>query len=100
MSISPPDRSTDVDTASCNTCRAVCCRLQVLLFDDQDVPKVMTEISEWGGVVMSRLSDGWCAALDRATFRCTIYDRRPQLCRSYLMGGSDCIDERRLNDGV
>ena len=27
--------------------------------------------------------------------RCTIYERRPGVCRDYLMGGLECIAERR-----
>ena len=56
----------------------------------------MTEWSEWGGQVMRRGDDGWCVALDRETMRCTIYVHRPQVCRDYEMGGSECIDERGL----
>ena len=48
----------------------------------------------WGGEVMARLEDGWCAALDRATMRCTIYAQRPGVCRDYPAGGDDCLTER------
>ena len=48
----------------------------------------------WGGTVMRRLDDGWCAALDRNTMRCSIYERRPHLCREYPEGGDDCLVER------
>ena len=43
---------------------------------------------------MARLDDGWCAALDRDTMLCGVYDRRPAVCRDYPVGGSDCIVER------
>ncbi|MGS0467729.1 YkgJ family cysteine cluster protein [Cobetia marina] len=46
---------------------------------------------------MRRLDDGWCAAVDRETLMCTIYDRRPQLCRDYEMGSPECEDERKEN---
>ena len=78
---------------SCDNCEAVCCRLQVLLIGDNDVPEAMTEWSDWGQV-MQRRDDGWCTALDRTTMRCTIYEQRPQVCRDYDMGGPECIDER------
>lgn len=48
----------------------------------------MTKWSEWGGQVMRREEDGWCVALDHGTMRCTIYVRRPQICRDYTMGGN------------
>jgi Fe-S-cluster containining protein len=82
---------------SCDNCRAVCCRLQVLLIGDNDVPESMIEWSDWGGQVMRREADGWCTALDRDTMRCSIYSRRPQLCRDYAMGGSECIAERAIH---
>lgn len=78
----------------CNTCQACCCRLEVLLFSDTGVPGRYIAIDKWGGMTMLRLDDGWCAALDRNTMTCRIYDRRPLVCREFEMGGHDCIVER------
>lgn len=86
------------DSISCERCRAVCCRLQVLLIGDSAVPPSMEAQSDWGGAVMRREADGWCTALDRRSMRCTIYAQRPQVCRDYEMGGSECVEERRLAD--
>lgn len=61
---------------------------------DDDIPMRLITEDQWGGWVMRRLDDGWCAALDRNTMRCAIYERRPIVCRDYQMGGSDCIGER------
>ncbi len=61
---------------------------------DDDVPSRLTAEDEWGGTVMRRLDDGWCAALDRNTMLCTIYGRRPDVCREFAMGGSACVEER------
>ncbi len=91
-------RPVAIPDIQCSTCKALCCRLQVLLIDDNDVPGHLIEWSEWGGQVMRRLADGWCAALDRFTLRCTIYAQRPQICRDYEMGGSECLDERCRNE--
>ena len=86
----------DIDPAiTCASCAAICCRLEVILMGDDDVPARFTAEDRWGGTVMARLDDGWCAALDRNTMLCTIYERRPDVCRDYAMGGSDCIVERR-----
>ena len=41
--------------------------------DDPDVPLYFTEWNEHGALVMQRLDDGWCSALDRNTMLCTIY---------------------------
>lgn len=72
---------------------------------EDDVPLHLTAADRWGGQVMARLDDGWCAALERDTMRCGIYQRRPAVCRDYEMGGSDCIAERSnlahlSNDGI
>jgi len=61
---------------------------------DDDVPLELTEVDRWGGRIMGRLEDGWCAALDRGTMLCRVYERRPAICREYQVGGSDCIAER------
>lgn len=79
---------------SCANCEACCCRLEVLLMGDDDVPPRFIAEDAWGGTVMRRLDDGWCAALDRNTMRCTIYERRPDVCREFAMGDSACIEER------
>ena len=50
---------------------------------DDNVPAEFCEKDRWGGEVMKRLGDGWCAALDRRTLMCTIYARRPGVCREY-----------------
>ena len=80
--------------ASCSTCRASCCRLEVMLVTDTGVPERFVAVDEHGGMTMARLDDGWCAALDRATMSCTIYDRRPLICREFEMGGWECLAER------
>jgi Fe-S-cluster containining protein len=65
-----------------------------MLMSEDDVPARLMQEDRWGGRVMKRLEDGWCAALERETMRCSIYARRPVICRDYEMGGSDCIEER------
>lgn len=85
---------TDSPVVSCATCKACCCRLEVMLMGEDDIPRELTEQDRWGGWVMARLADGWCAALDRDTMLCTIYERRPMICRDYQVGDSDCLMER------
>jgi uncharacterized protein len=79
---------------TCQACRACCCTLEVMLMAEDDVPAGLTREDPWGGHVMARLADGWCAALDRESMRCRIYERRPALCRDFPVGGSDCVGER------
>ena len=83
-----------ISAVTCAACRACCCRLEVILMGEDDVPRRYTRTDRWGGQVMARLDDGWCAALDRETMRCQIYARRPGVCRDYAMGGDDCLVER------
>lgn len=85
---------------TCANCQACCCRLEVMLISDTGVPECYIDTDPWGGKVMARLDDGWCAALDRETLMCTIYDNRPSICREFKMGEDECIAERKehLND--
>lgn len=50
-----------------------------------------------------RIDDGRCAALlvdvERGTFACGIYEKRPDVCRSLDRGTSICVDERRAKAG-
>lgn len=79
---------------TCSTCRANCCRLEVMLITDTGVPERYIAEDKWGGMTMARLDDGWCAALDRDTMLCTIYESRPWICREFEMGGYECLAER------
>jgi len=81
-------------SVTCASCKACCCRLEVMLMSEDDVPAHLTAEDRSGVRTMARLDDGWCAALDRETLLCRIYDRRPQICRDYEMGGSECLAER------
>lgn len=90
-----PHRQLPDDDVSCSTCAACCCRLEVMLLGDTGVPWRFIDEDDWGGQVMRRLDDGWCAALDRDSMRCTIYDRRPMICREFELGSEDCLEERK-----
>jgi len=65
-----------------------------MLISDTGVPERFIDSDRWGGEVMARLEDGWCAALDRDTMMCTIYEQRPLICREFEMGSYDCVDQR------
>lgn len=67
-----------------------------MLITDTGVPERFIATDEWGGMTMARLNDGWCAALDRDTMRCTIYPVRPLICREFAVGSAECIEERVL----
>lgn len=87
---------TNLPTAqiTCASCQACCCRLEVMLISETGVPARFISTDAWGGEVMHRLADGWCAALDRDTLLCTIYEVRPWVCREFATGSHECISER------
>ena len=92
------DSTTRSDTeVTCASCEACCCRLEVMLISDTGVPDNYIEIDKWGGMIMARLEDGWCSALDRISMNCMIYQNRPKICRELKMGGEECLAERAAN---
>ena len=78
-----------VNVPSCAGC-GVCCHLLVeLLPGDDQVPEEY--VVEHSGVrCMDQHGDGACVALDPETRLCTIYDQRPQTCRTFERGGELC----------
>jgi len=49
-----------------------------------------------GNQAYMRMTDGHCAALviDGARFVCSVYERRPQICRDLARGSGECAGER------
>lgn len=88
------------DEISCANCRASCCRLEVMIISDTGVPEEHIAVDHWGGETMRRLADGWCSAIDRETFMCTIYENRPWICREFAMGSYECREERAATQVV
>src|SRR5690554_5715859 len=82
------------ESVSCATCQACCCRLEVMLISDTGVPAEHIAVDQWGAETMLRLADGWCSAVDRETFLCTIYANRPWICREFQMGSEECREQR------
>ena len=78
----------------CNRCDALCCRLTVVLFEEDAIPAHLTERNEQGVTVMARDADGWCVALNNAQMNCGIYETRPTICRKFAMAGPYCRDVR------
>jgi Fe-S-cluster containining protein len=97
MAFDSPDDPPTPPSFTCASCRACCCRLEVLLMPEDAIPERLTTQDHWGAWVMRQLDDGWCIALDRETMLCTIYERRPTVCRDYAVGSYDCIEQRTKN---
>jgi uncharacterized protein len=88
-------QSDDLDPdIHCDRCQAVCCQLPVILLPGDDPPEEFIDVDDDGAEIMGKADDGWCAALDRGTMRCSIYARRPWVCREFEMGGHDCRSVR------
>lgn len=79
---------------TCSECTAACCRLEVPLIGETNVPGWLVDVDPQGNRTMRRLEDGWCAALNRDNMRCIIYESRPLICREFEMGGRDCLTAR------
>ena len=77
------------DLPACAACGS-CCHLVVELAPlTDDVPEEF--VVEHAGVrCMEQRGDGACVALDPFSRLCTIYDRRPQVCRDFNRGDSLC----------
>lgn len=78
----------------CSRCDALCCRLTVVLFEEDAIPAHLTERNAQGVTVMARDADGWCVALNNARMNCGIYETRPTICRKFAMAGPYCRDVR------
>jgi Fe-S-cluster containining protein len=79
-----------IDCASrFHLCQGRCCTLDVDLAREDLEDGVKWEIDE--PYKLRHDEDRWCHHVDRATGGCTIYERRPAVCRQY-----DCRADRRV----
>ena len=85
---------THDSSAHCSRCDAVCCRLTVVLQEDDDIPAHLIEYQLDGLRVMAKDAEGWCVALDGARMNCGIYASRPEVCRRFVMNGPYCQSVR------
>ena len=68
--------------AKISSCRANCCSL-VFALTQEEVRKGFYQFNPDRPFYMARDTDGFCPYLDRATFFCSIHERRPLRCRKY-----------------
>ncbi|RXR05905.1 YkgJ family cysteine cluster protein [Pseudoxanthomonas composti] len=73
----------------CSSCDALCCRLTVVLCDQDRIAPHLTA-REGNLLVMAQNEEGWCAAVDMGRMRCSIYHARPEICRRFAMAGPYC----------
>lgn len=65
-----------------------------MIISDTGVPEEHIKRDDWGGETMLRLEDGWCSAMNRENYMCSIYENRPWICREFEMGSYECQEER------
>ena len=95
MNASPNLYVESIDpSVHCSDCEAACCQLTVVLMPEDDVPEWLIQHNSHGPDTLAKGEDGWCAAIDPNTSRCTIYDQRPTICRKFTMGSPGCREER------
>lgn len=63
-------------------CRAACCKLDFAL-SAQDIEEGTVRWRLDQPYMIRKGADGYCIHLDRETLQCTIYERRPAICRLY-----------------
>jgi Fe-S-cluster containining protein len=82
----------DIDCPSLmHLCRGRCCTLHFPL-SKQDLGE---RVVKWDYlnpyIIRQRESDGYCVHNDPTTHGCSVYERRPAVCRTY-----DCREDRRI----
>lgn len=77
----------------CEGC-GLCCFLSVeLVAGMDDVPDELTEVVDDDGYesLQMKIHNGHCIALTEDG-RCSIYERRPTVCRDFEFGSDRCLD--------
>jgi Fe-S-cluster containining protein len=94
--VDTPDKYTQdnepiVDCANCYPiCKGKCCTLWFALsVQDLDEGIVRWNYSYPYGIAQGQ--DGYCIHFDRSTYKCTVYENRPLVCRTY-----DCRGDKRI----
>lgn len=91
---SNPRASKPRESVHCDRCEALCCRLTVVVFPEDNIPAHMTAVDAQGLTTMAQDEDGWCVAVDKTRMNCGIYQSRPLICRKFAMGGPYCREVR------
>jgi Fe-S-cluster containining protein len=85
----PSLRKVDCDNRR-EYCQAVCCRLSFSL-TEEEIRGGQIQWSLEQPFVRLASPDGYCIHLDRETYKCSIYEKRPVVCRRYV-----CMRDRRV----
>jgi Fe-S-cluster containining protein len=87
----PPDTLPRIDCESrYHLCRGACCALRFAL-SSQDLDEAVVRWELGRPYLIRQARDGRCVHQDRESFRCTVYQHRPGVCRMY-----DCSKDSRI----
>jgi len=75
--------NVDCDAGRRQGCRTFCCRLLVRLAPEERTGD--------GKGFVDKDAEGLCVHLDRDTFLCRIWERRPKVCREYDCNADDLL---------
>lgn len=75
---------------ACAGCGRCCHQVVGLVAGVDFVPEAMV-VEHDGERCMEQRGDGACVALDPVTKLCTIYERRPSVCRAFDRGSDLCV---------
>lgn len=94
--VDAPDKYSagDLPVVNCEArypfCRGACCKLWFSL-SLQDLDERVVKWNYAQPYSIAQGADGRCVHQDRATCKCTIYDNRPHICRTYT-----CSQDKRI----
>jgi len=85
----PAPATVDCD-ARMHVCKAVCCRLKFPL-SAAEIGEASVKWDIGHPYLIRHESDGYCTHNDRSAHGCTVYERRPTVCRTY-----SCVGDKRI----
>ena len=98
----PPEKLVDCD-ARYRQCRGACCILYNVYLTADEVTNGNYRWDLSHPYRLKREPSGHCTYLDRSSLKCTIWDRRPSVCRQYSCQGDERVwvdFERRVGTGA
>jgi len=87
----PADSLPQIDCENrYHLCHAACCAMDFWL-SPQDLDEGVVRFTYGRPYLIRQGADGYCAHLDRGANRCSVYQHRPSVCRTY-----DCRKDTRI----
>jgi Fe-S-cluster containining protein len=71
-------------------CKAACCKLSFALAR-QDIEEGIVKWDLGHPYMIAKEGDGYCVRLDKTTYKCKVWEKRPVPCRAF-----DCRNDKRI----